>query len=147
MSTIAVLLKKASDIAGHDYLAAKAIGIGASRFSKLLHHTPGSGSLSPRACFRLARYIGESPQAVLRAAGKHDLAEDLDQSFGTRNFHPLPAQPPPHPLVRALAAIVARQDPVALTVLRGLVAMADQHSDSPASAQPVSHNRAGRRSR
>jgi hypothetical protein len=96
-SQFQVLLRRAVDVAGQKQAAAKALGITPSRFSKLFHAAPGSYTLSVRNCFRLAGLLGESPQLVLRAVGKGEIAEALDV------YAPPRAKPiPPDPLVSAL---------------------------------------------
>lgn len=93
------LLQRAVDAAGQKQAAAKAIGITPSRFSKLFHNAPGSYALNVRNCFRLAALLGESPQTVLRAVGKMDIADALDDYAPTASGRPMPAA---DPLVRAL---------------------------------------------
>lgn len=72
------LLARAVKEAGQKQAAAKAIGVTPSRFSKLFHAAPGSYTLGVRNCFRLAALLREPPQVVLRAVGKKDLADALD---------------------------------------------------------------------
>src|SRR5688572_9736369 len=64
------LLELAHQKAGLKKAAAVAIGVTPSRFARLLHPAAGTYSLGVGNCFRLAKFIGETPQAVLRAAGK-----------------------------------------------------------------------------
>lgn len=59
---------------------AKAIGITASRYTKLFGGK--DYSLSVENCLRLAKIARVPPQSVLRAAGKADMANLLDQLYG-----------------------------------------------------------------
>lgn len=141
---IQALLQRALDKAkGRKQDVAKAIGVTPSRFTKL--YSQGRGSEAPNVanCLRLATFLGESADVVLRAAKQGDVADLIPTHYGPMR-KPTPAPVLAHPIVQAVAAIVERNDAAALTVLRGLIAMAD-HSARPATGQPSGRARAGRR--
>lgn len=97
------LLQRAVEAAGQKQDAAKAIGVTPSRFSKLFHQAPGSYTLNVRNCFRLAALLGESPQVVLRAVGKGEIADALDA------YAPRPRDvraAPPDPLEEGLVEVL-----------------------------------------
>jgi hypothetical protein len=75
------LLDRAEHIKGQKQLAAEAIGIKPSRYSKL--YGGNNYSLSVENCLRLATVIRESPGVVLRAAGKGEVAELIEKLYGT----------------------------------------------------------------
>lgn len=75
------LLDRAEAKFGQKQKAAKAIGIKPPRYSRLRHGTDPYG-LNIRNCFRLADAIDEAPQTVLRAVGKGELADVLDEFYG-----------------------------------------------------------------
>jgi plasmid maintenance system antidote protein VapI len=75
------LLDRAEKLLGQKQKVAEAIGIKPPRYSRLRAGTDGY-SLNVRNCFRLAALLGETPQRVLRAADKLDLADALDDFYG-----------------------------------------------------------------
>lgn len=69
---------------------AKALGISPSRLSRAL---AGDFPLNVANCLRLALLTGESPAAILRAAGKDDVAELLEKLYpGGKSLPITPAQ-------------------------------------------------------
>ncbi len=58
---------------------AEAIGITPSRFSRVL---AGTYTLNVLNCLRVAKAAGRSPSAVLRAAGKSEIADLIESSYG-----------------------------------------------------------------
>jgi hypothetical protein len=132
------LLEKAHRRAGLKKNAAVAIGMTPSRFARLLHPTHGTYSLSVGNCFRLAKYIGETPQAVLRAAGKDELAAALDEYYGPTRTTATPA--PRDPLVSGLAEVLAMPG-ADRDGGRILVNMLRKHAGLPAIEEPPAHRR------
>jgi hypothetical protein len=63
---------------------AKEIGMTDSGFSRAVR----KGTLSVEMVLRLAREVGEPPNAVLRRAGKHTMADLLDELFGEPTARP-----------------------------------------------------------
>lgn len=74
------LLKSLVDRYGTQTALAKAIGITDSRLAKVLKGE--SGALSVRNCLRLAKVAHLSPSQILRAAGKSDIADLIEQLYG-----------------------------------------------------------------
>lgn len=58
---------------------AEAIGISQSRLGRVMR---GEYSLEVANCLRLAKVAGERPSVVLRAAGKADVAELIEETYG-----------------------------------------------------------------
>lgn len=81
------LIERLERIHGSKKEAAAAIGIQPPRYSKVRN---GSDRyrLNVRNCFRLAKAVNERPQAVLRSVGKNDLADALDEFYGTKTGEP-----------------------------------------------------------
>jgi plasmid maintenance system antidote protein VapI len=101
------LLLRAVEAAGQKQAAAKALGITPSRFSRLFNAAPGSYSLNVQNCFRLARLIGEPPQAVLRLVGKADLADAIEEYYGRQKPRVVAQTAPPDPLLAELEHLLA----------------------------------------
>ncbi len=59
---------------------AKALGIDPSRLSKAINL--GEFPFNAENCLRLAKLSGKSPSAILRAAGKGDIAELIESLYG-----------------------------------------------------------------
>lgn len=90
------LLKRAVDETGLEKKElAKLLGVSPPWFSRLFNDKAVAGSLGTEGCFKLAAMIGESPQTVLRAAGKPELADAMDEVFGARaaRVQPAPLDP------------------------------------------------------
>lgn len=95
------LLDTAERQCGQKQLAAQAIGITPSRYSKL--YGGEDYSLSVENCLRLAKVTRRPPAEVLRAAGKVEIATLLDELYGA----PSAATMLP-PDVQALASLIER---------------------------------------
>jgi len=112
-SPFQALLQRAVAIAdGKKAAAAQAIGITPSRFSKILHATPGSYTLNAQNCFRLAALLGEPPQVVLRIVGKDDLADAIEEYYGLSAPRPAPVDVLADPIVRDIAALLQGERPI-----------------------------------
>lgn len=80
---IQALLQRALDkAAGVKQDVAKAMGITPSRFAKLYSQIRGREAPNVANCFRLAEFLGESPDVVLRAAGQGDVAALIPKHYG-----------------------------------------------------------------
>jgi hypothetical protein len=80
---IAQLIAERYETAGN---LAKQIGMTDSGFSKAVR----KGTLSVEMVLRLAREVGEPPNTVLLRAGKHTMADLLDELFGEPTARPSP---------------------------------------------------------
>lgn len=75
-----VLLKKLVARYGTQSALADAIGLTDSRLTKVLRGD--SGGLGVLNCLRLAKVAGVAPSTVLRAAGKGDIADLIEDMYG-----------------------------------------------------------------
>jgi plasmid maintenance system antidote protein VapI len=74
------LLNDAARKAGSKQALAAAIGISPQRLSRVLD---GQYSLSVVNCLRFARFAGIHPSIVLRASGKSELADLIEETYGS----------------------------------------------------------------
>jgi hypothetical protein len=88
---------------------AKEIGMTDSGFSRAVR----KGTLSVEMVLRLAREVGEPPNAVLRRAGKHTMADLLDELFGEPAVRPSPDETK---LLRVYRAVPAKAKAAMLQV-------------------------------
>lgn len=102
---------------------AKALGITPSRFSRLLQ---GQFSLEVVNCLRLAKIAGERPSTVLRAAGKNDVADLIEELYGAEGNPLTPAQ---RELIEVWEGIPAEMQPHFAVLLRHARDVAD--ADAP----------------
>lgn len=75
----ALLNRLSSGFASRDAFA-KALGINSSRLSRAMN--TGDFPFNVSNCLRLAKISGESPTAILRAAGKGDVADLIEALYG-----------------------------------------------------------------
>lgn len=92
--TLATLVARARPAFGTYSAIAHAVGVSPSA---LLRGMKGEAALGAEALIKLAEVIGESPDAVLRAAGKRETADRLVRLYDT----------PPKPLSDVDRALVA----------------------------------------
>lgn len=104
-TTLRELLDRALEKLGQKQRVAKLLGIKPPWFSRVYNGTAPSGSLGMEPCFKLADLLGESPQDVLRLAGKADMADALDRLYGTTRTGS--ALPVGDPIVLGLAEALA----------------------------------------
>jgi transcriptional regulator with XRE-family HTH domain len=78
------LLRKAAQQFRTQAEFAEALGISLARLNRALNKS--EHALNPVNCLRLARITGDPPSVVLRAGGKADLAELIEQLYGRSEF-------------------------------------------------------------
>src|SRR4029453_9799553 len=76
------MIREAAQHFGSKSALAHAVGINASRLSRLAHH--GEYSLNIENCLRLAKVAGLPASDVLRAAGKGDIADLIESLYDDR---------------------------------------------------------------
>lgn len=89
MGELQKLLLTVAKQLGSKQAAARAAGVTPQRFSRLLR---GEFSLEVVNCLRLAKAANESPATVLRAAGKADVADLIEEAYGRVKPTLLPGQ-------------------------------------------------------
>lgn len=78
-TALPALLRRIRDRFGTQFAMAAAIGISGSRLGRAMK---GQDTLNALNCVRLAVAAGERPSTILRAAGKGELADLLEQLYG-----------------------------------------------------------------
>jgi hypothetical protein len=110
---------------------AQALGIDPSHLSRAMG--PSGQPFDVLRCLRLAQITGEPPGAILRAAGKHDIAVLIEGLYGTPNRLLTPQQ---QQLLEALATI---EDPVVrqslLVLARRAAGLPNESSGSEGSTE------------
>ncbi|HEX8030327.1 MAG TPA: helix-turn-helix transcriptional regulator [Vicinamibacterales bacterium] len=97
---------------------AEAIGINPTRYSKMARGD--AYTLNVRNCLSLAGILKRAPTEVLRAAGKGDIADLLDQLYGVQQYAPLPGGTQGRELAAEWARMSPEQRGIVLTVIRQL---------------------------
>lgn len=129
-------LDEAESLYGLKKTVAERIGIDAAHYTKV--YKGEAYALNIENCLQLARLIARRPSDVLRAAGKGDLADLLDATYGETRYEPIPGGAKGAELLRRWAEFDDEQRDALLTVLRG---MPKQPTEAPA---PAAHKKAAR---
>jgi len=106
---------------------ARAVGVNPTRLSRAINGDPVMFNVLH--CLRLARVTGEPPGVVLRAAGKHEIADLLDELYATQ-----------HEVARLLDACAPEIRAAALGLLRGASGRA-AYAGKRHPSEPENHQR------